>query len=1057
MPYHQPSIQPPQGCGCLRFIYPPVCQALNKLEVVAGSAPPCASVSLYLDGQLVQQVISNHCGYWQAVLADPPAKGPHTLQAVSGCREITRIIVIRSGRAPLSAPEILYPSGVISQSAPLIRGAAQPGVTVRVRVDQACCQTLPVGADGAWSWQYPSRLEAGGHVVIAVAVDASDCESDPAFQFFQIQDAPVLDAALSRARAGSSFRTVALDLRLCSTAYPVTLHYLLLPPGSPAPSADEVLSYAGSGLADGTAATGSIPLLAGGCVTVNVTGRENAPAGALGVVDGLRYDVYLVVRADGAQSSVLSAANVPAMPFAGGCGTDCDPYQIAALSPEDIRDKYPDLAADRSPLGVDDTARMLRNLDNLEALYTRSLGLYGVQDSMQLAYRLVTPLDLSGYAAANNGTGWPPLGGRGESGDPLPFSGQLSGDGASTAIRGLTVVKNTFRRWEGLFIQSADAAFCGITLEDAVIRLTLASEEARNDTAIGLLAVNIKGGTLRDVTVSNAEITTAGPEEGSAYVTVGAIAASVDRLVSGECLRVRGLHLTQRRQGGVYAPSGGMFGRVGADAYESGFPGSMLDGLVVEDSTFDLQGSVGGIAGEISAGLSMRNAACRRCTFIGQGWIGGVAGTVYSGFFSLNLECLESRNNVFTLPADNGGNRYGGMFGRVLLESEAVALRSLRCVSNTITGGSVTGGLAGELNFHTAFLAEDCHVIGARLRDASVQAGGFAGRIVDTLVNAQTGDSGVLRDCSVRGAVIEGLSGAGGFVGGCVLNENTGTYPLALLFQGCSSQIDLISTSAPCGGFAGLCGVGAFTGCRAEGRVGGSALTGGFVGQILAQRFDAARSMTSCAANVAVYQTGAATDGGFGGFAGQLTDTDVSQCLSTGAVTCVARSSGAFAGTLTGGALYDCYAVGTLNAQASAGGMFGLSDSGTVQRCYCQGTVAGAAGTGGIGGACTGAETSVSGCLVLSPSISGGTPTSRVLGAPGGAALRGNYATTSQVLQDGQAKPVSNNPSGPDGGSIAADQIVSTMQAAGWSAQIWDYDSVFDASGPKLRNTPETA
>lgn len=1026
-----------------------------------GRAKACSPIQVFLDGNLVAVSCSDSCGHWQVPIRPEPSDGPHRLCVTDcQCSETCIYFTVGAREQPLPAPVIAYPSASIPESSPLIRGSAEPGAIVRICVDNAVCKEITAGADGDFSWQYPGELTEGYHIVTAAAISPQGVQSSTAYQVFRTEGFSEFRVTLTAAHEGSRFRTVALELTVASTLYPVTLYYLLLPPGSPAPDEDQILSYTGPGLLDGTAARGSVLLSAGGRRTVELTGRENALEGALGVADNLRYDVYVIARAGDEQSAVLSAQGALAMPFAGGRGISDDPYLIAGLSRDEILRDYPDLSAARSPLGVDDTARMLRNIDNAQAIYESSGGMHGIRNSMALDYRLTTPLDLSGYASAWGGTGWRPLGYRGNYQTPQYFSGLFSGDNAMTPIRGLTVIREGLRDTEGLFAAGQDGEFEGLTLENTVIRLTvLAGPEQVEQTDIGLLVTTMYGGSLKDITITGAEVTVYGSKEFPVFISFGGIACNLWSLRSGQRLLVENVHLNTPLEGSHNSSMGGMFAIVGLNTEDSGFGGTVLDTILVQDSTFSVQGFLGGAIGSLQNPDSIHNAICRRCNFLIRGNAGGLVCDADLSRPGIRLANLHSQGN--TMELDTEGASYsrtaGGMFANIWVNADDILLTSSRVEDCSLTGSVIVGGFIGRMNPEADCLIEDCHTAQTRISSTISGIGGFCGHIVSRGAEFPQRRA-IFRSCTVQ--MTDSIAGgkiSGGFAGQCSVEREFFSEPYQIIFEGCESRADLSCTGGQIGGFVGLCNIGSFMGCRCAGRVTGTARTGGFAGELSQETPDFEVSVTRCAANADVFQEDSMTDGGFGGFAGFSNGITISQCVATGTVTSNSRGSSAFLGEMDGTVITDSYATGKLSGTLeAAGGVFGLSSGGRIERCYSQGSIQGGSGTGGIGGLCTEGGTSIQNNMVLSPLISGSTPTARILG--GGAdraVLKDNYAVTVQVLQDGLQKQIDNDPDGPDGETITPDQIVPVMRRAGWPEEIWDYSTVTGDSGPKLYHTPE--
>lgn len=1042
-----------------QIVFPPENETVRRLTAAFGQAKACSSIQVFLDGTLIARSRTDTCGHWQIPIKSELSDGSHYLCVTDcDCRESCAYFSIGGRAQPLPAPVISYPTGSIPESSPRIYGTAEPGATVRVCVDNAVCTEQTAGSDGTWNWQYPDLLAEGYHVVTAASISPQGARSRTAYQVFFSEGFSEFQVTLTDAHEGSRFRTVALELTIASTLYPVTLYYLLLPPGSPAPDEDEIRSYTGPSLLDGTAARGSVELYAGGRKTVELNGRENAPSGALGVVDNLRYDVYVVALAGEEQSAVLSSPDALSMPFAGGRGIQEEPYLIAGLSREEILSHYPDLAADKSPLGVDDTARMLRNINSAQALYESSGGIHGIRNSMSLDYHLTTAIELSGYANAEGGMGWTPLGYQAEYETPRYFSGLLSGENARTPIRGLTVIREGLRELEGLFAASLDGEFEGLILENSVIRLSASDDpEQRTDTSIGLLVTNMQGGSLKDITITGAEITIS--DNGfNLSPSVGGITRDAYNLRTGERLLVEHLNMDIPRNGTSYGSSGGMFASMGSGSRDSGLAVTVLDTLLVKDSALSALGVIGGVVGSLNNPSKVNNVVCERCDFLVVGEAGGIAGSVSLDVPGILFTNLQSKDNTIVIESNKFPATYasGGLFGNLWMDADDITVRASRVDGLTITGPTIMGGFIGYMNPNTNCLIEDCHVAGTRMRTSVPGLGGFCARIIPRGVSMRARRA-VFRNCTVELLdLAEGEQVSGGFAGQCSLASGFFNEPYKVIFEKCESQTDLSCTGEQVGGFIGLCNIGSFVNCRAAGRVTGAARTGGFAGEFSQKDSDFEVSAVQCKADTDVFQSGSLTDGGFGGFAGYSNAVSISQCGASGIVTSSSEGSSALLGEIDGTAITDCYSTGSLLAALNgAGGLFGLSSGGRVERCYSQGSITGGTDTGGIGGYCSQGETMIQNNLVLSPTISGSTPTGRILG--GGtdrAVLKDNYAVTTLVLQDGQQKPIDNDPNGPDGGTITTEQTASVMESMGWPRELWDYHSAAADGRPKLYHMP---
>lgn len=205
------------------------------------------------------------------------------------------------------------------------------------------------------------------------------------------------------ARMGLTFRTVDIDVIMYGIDGIARVYYLLLPPGSPVPTIEEVVNYNNeSALLDGTAATGEFETIITKIPVTYIwelTGldKPGASPGVTGVIDGYRYDIYICVVFGACNSGVLTFENdAMAMPYAGGRGTPENPFTIRELTQAELQ-IYPDLLAGNilNAPGVHENARMLENIQRLKTLYETTNGLYGLSDSMELNYLMTSDVNLS--------------------------------------------------------------------------------------------------------------------------------------------------------------------------------------------------------------------------------------------------------------------------------------------------------------------------------------------------------------------------------------------------------------------------------------------------------------------------------------------------------------------------------------------------------------------------------------------------------------------------------------------------------------------------------------
>jgi len=801
------------GCNCqLNFIFPTRNAVLNQLKITAGYTAACTPVQLYLDGKNIGLSASDCCGYWEFSLPELPPDGRHTLQVVSGCETCCLTVEIDSGTSPVPIPDILYPSGQISGNAPLIQGTALPGSMVRVCVDGSVCQLLSVGEDGSFHWQYPQPLLEGNHVVTAVTITPNGLESGLTYQFFETQASIAFSVTLKRAQEGSRFRTIGLELLVSSPSYPITLYYLMLPPGSDTPTAENIMDYTGPGLLDGTAAAGSALVNTGGDVTLLISGLEGAPSGALGLKDGYRYDIYLLAQAGQEQSPVLSAFYIRAMPFDGGRGTEQDPYQIRQLSVEEIRRKYPDLTVGSSSYGIDDTAHLLRNIDDMQTLYQESGGKYGVRNSMALDYMLTSPIDLSDYVAANGGTGWLALGFRGNEVSPAYFTGLLSGSGDETPIRGLTVIRSSLHLYEGLFAYSRNAVFRSLSLQNARIQINRSpGPEGQAETQVGLLSARMLAGTLADISVTDASVTIGSGIHDSVEAGAGGLVWEAEGELDAHDLYADNIRITITHGG---YRTGGLFGRV----RRTGNGSPSVSHALVRRCIIHSEGSqTAGIAGQAYLPKLLRDLRVEASEFTGRSFVAGIVGQylAYHPVSSLAEDLYSTDNTISVIEEEN--YYCGGLFGQYNME-HAHTIRNCTATNCRVIGGYHIGGFAGGIELSGPQIVENCHVSGGTVKDAYGEAGGFTGEIQYYKSEESSGlPNPLITECTVQmAAPVAGRESTGGFAG--IINTDFVT-DRQIVISHCTTQAAVESAGEYSGGFIGRLNIGVLTQCTASGDV----------------------------------------------------------------------------------------------------------------------------------------------------------------------------------------------------------------------------------------------
>ena len=405
-----------------------------------------------------------------------------------------------------------------------ISGKAAPNCELCIKIDDCPAVTCCTNHKGRFKVDNPYELDPGSHKITVCysGCDSDRCsgKSDTVWVYTSASRYPQsrcdADIELLCARTGSRFRTIDITLRACGYCGRVDVNYLLVPPYSPAPTAEDIMCFDDMcALETGCAALGRFSFTAEPCgteITYPLTGLEGNDANCpiTGIIDGYNYDVYLAPSTNGCPCSVIFCGTVMAMPFDGVSGDDgCCVYELRELTADEIA-MYPDLMP-CSPLNtpqVPDTARMLTNIQRLKSLYDCSSGLHGLGDSLDYNYVLTSGFDLSGYGDAYCGSGWLPIGTDIRSGKSCgdkhswAFSGTLQGSGAHTPITNLKINLDNSECIQnpGLFGTCIGATLDGILIDGADISFV---NNGCASAAIGALAGLFSEGSIRRCCAKN--------------------------------------------------------------------------------------------------------------------------------------------------------------------------------------------------------------------------------------------------------------------------------------------------------------------------------------------------------------------------------------------------------------------------------------------------------------------------------------------------------------------------------------------------------------------------
>ncbi|MCK8497269.1 adventurous gliding motility protein AgmC [Myxococcus fulvus] len=147
----------------------------NPVVTYSGTAEPGATVTVTVDGVVIDTVTAGPDGSWSLPVATPLDDGPHTVSVTatdtSGntATDSNTFTVDTGTNVAVTTPAegAVLTTGTVTYS-----GTAEPGATVTVVVDGSTVGTVTAGPDGSWSIPGNSSLNDGSHTVTATAEDA---------------------------------------------------------------------------------------------------------------------------------------------------------------------------------------------------------------------------------------------------------------------------------------------------------------------------------------------------------------------------------------------------------------------------------------------------------------------------------------------------------------------------------------------------------------------------------------------------------------------------------------------------------------------------------------------------------------------------------------------------------------------------------------------------------------------------------------------------------------------------------------------------------------------
>ncbi|MDL2217648.1 hypothetical protein LJC27_03215 [Christensenellaceae bacterium OttesenSCG-928-M15] len=765
----------------------------------------------------------------------------------------------------------------------IIEGMTNPCGVVDIFIDDHPPMRVTADECGVFRVMNPYALTNGTHRILARGCPGDCC----ARRCFYI-DACSLTAEPVDARMGATFRTIDIDVLLSGTTGMATVYYLLLPPGSPAPSATEVMNYQNTAaLLDGTAATGQFitPVTATPTMyTWALTGLDNpgAPAGTTGVIDGYRYDVYIYVVSGACNSGVLpfDDSAVMGMPFATGLGTPDNPFTIRELTWAELQ-MYPDLIAN-NPLnapGVDENARQLENIERLVTLYERTNGYYGLADSMALSYLMTSDINLSNYAAAYDGAGWESIGDiDGWINDTKETEHLFSGvfDGGDHTITNLSITPTAtddyFVGYRGLFGGVEEGTIKNLTLSGVTID---AFTTAPGFAQLGSFISTSRNPTLTALTLVDANIT-----------------ADCDTSPFGDPHMIN---------------IGGFVGAIFEGATVKNIDGQNISIAVPSAHALALGGFVG-YTDKFSAYDRYEDIRLDALTISGYAMVGGFAGYIVYG---VNLIRNATLNDV-TLIAPGG--EAGGLIGRLYVYgdtgNELIENCTVEDIFITLGGGadpgSNIGGLIGLITQTPFPTGSDEDMFPSRVFGERPQAAAPA-----------VWPTTMIRRCAVENGTVNATNYGGGLVGQFNVSGAGDASTNAVTL--CKTNVTVLGSGSNIGGLIGysnyLSVIQSFTrGTVSTVGAGYGGLVGGAYNSVMEDS----------------YATGAALGGYIGGGGvGEFSESILQRLYSSGNVTAL-TAAGGIAARSSGGAIQNSLVLGGVIQAATPHRVLGVNNGGTA-------------------------------------------------------------------------------------------------------------------------------
>ncbi len=1111
------STYPPEDTSCFQVPGGPEIQITgpddggnaDPEDPVTGTGEPGCEAELFIDGIPVGRVPIDANGNWIYEPPIPWTGGRHCVRAILRCPDDTSpnppedtscfdVIV-----PPCQVPDIDIPENlaVIPTGQPSITGRGIPSSTVSVCLQDAqqttlFCQNAHVFEDGEWGIQSPIVLPDGTYTVIATQLGANciPAEAYRSFSVFTI-DTSFFEVNLISLRRGPVFRTVDTVMTV-NTFVPRTLdiYYVLLVPGLPIPTPAEIAGYNNAAtLTDGGAVRGrfTIPINPGlTTLPFTLTGKENILPLPLetGVMDGFNYDIYVTVSVDGGAtlSGVLSLfESAIGMPFASGNGVAGSPFFVRMCTPAEMA-FYPDLTQGNpgNRAGVTENARILDNIEGMQALYDQTGGVHGMPDSLALVYSLDSAFDLGNYASAWGGNGWRPIGNV----DAALVSPPLSGGHVFTGIAqtppgGATINDLTINATataqapvlvRGLFGQVQNVNLTGFTLANTFVEASVTgSTNATLTGKIGPLAGYAVGGQISDILLITATINAGRAATGTNTIFVGGMIGLVQGV--SDISSITANQITATELTAMATITGGLIGRLD----QSG-TNTFMQGVLMTQISVNAYQTLGGTVGELNNGISLMSGVTVDGLALTHGGfrVGGIVGTLTANSASVlqNLSVTNLLVGPVNPPTTTG--YCGGLIGNTT-QTAPLTVQDSEVLTGVINSGGRVGGAFGSLNVGAAGFVVRNVGSAADTRPNNGPAGGFIGRID---INTQIASALLVENCRVTAATLTVTSTnpssafVGGFVGMLSAGSGaSGATTTVLSFVDCFTAA---SVSHPfgtnTGGFVGSAAISSYLRCRATGSVIANQNVGGFCGNGAGNSAITDPTLSTlqfvlCQArgNVTGTDTRLFANVATGGLIGSVAYALVDRCFASG--TAITAGDDTVAGLVGQSAnrllIQNCYALGAASSpNDTVGGLMGTGAGTQIDNCYATGAVTASSGAGGLIASLSNSGSDagrLAASLALNPSVTSttlGARTHRVCALLGsGAQLVSNFALSTMTLTAGGVPviPVS-DPNGLDGQSLDPANLLTTITTLGWNTTtVWDTSTIATLGRPTLFNNPE--